>query len=44
MIKFEVCFDFLLSVVLAKRRVWRVSVRDYLRVPYPGDAKTKKNR
>jgi hypothetical protein len=41
----EVSFELLLSVVLAKRRPWRVSVRAYLPFQYrPGGAKQRKKR
>jgi hypothetical protein len=40
--EFEVCFELLLSFVLAKRRMFRVPVRAYMPVPYPGGAKKKK--
>jgi hypothetical protein len=38
----EVCFELLLSVVVAKRRMYMVPVRFYLLVPYPGGAKKKR--
>jgi hypothetical protein len=37
--EFEACFELVLSVVLAKRRMYMVPVRVYLAVPYPGGAK-----
>jgi hypothetical protein len=33
--EFEICFEILLSVVLAKHHLQRVAVRAYLPVPYP---------
>jgi hypothetical protein len=40
--EFEVCFELMLSVVVAKRRFYRVSVRVYMPVPYPGGAIKKR--
>jgi hypothetical protein len=39
--EFEVSFELLLSVMLAKRRLQRVRLRVYLTVPYPGGAKKR---
>jgi hypothetical protein len=38
-VEFEVCFELLLSVVLAKRRLQSVPVRVFLLVPHAGGAK-----
>jgi hypothetical protein len=37
--EFEVCFELLLSVVLAKRCMWTVLVRAYMPVPFLGGTK-----
>jgi hypothetical protein len=39
--EFEVCFEILLSVVLAKHHLQRVAVRAYLPVPYSRGRKKK---
>jgi hypothetical protein len=41
-VEFEVCFEFLRPVMLAKRRLQRVLVRVYLPVPNPGEGAQKK--
>jgi hypothetical protein len=39
--EFEVRFELLLSIMLAKRRMKRVPVRAYLPAPHPRGAKTR---
>jgi hypothetical protein len=39
--EFEVCFELLITIMLAKRRMYKVPVRVYLPIPYPGGARNK---